>query len=139
MQRRFTQRIPTLSNLSYPERLARLNLEPLELRRLHFDLFYYYKILHNITPHNANDFFTFHRPPSNLRNTAPMMKRPVNCGKKYLSSFSFRSATCWNNLPESVHNCDPLNKFKNSVESLNLDAFLCGSSFAYSSNFDTRS
>ena len=30
----FTKRIPSLSNLSYPERLAALDLEPLELRRL---------------------------------------------------------------------------------------------------------
>ena len=34
VQKRFTKRVQPLSHLSYPERLAALNLEPLELRRL---------------------------------------------------------------------------------------------------------
>jgi len=41
-------RIPSLANLSYPERLAVLNLEPLELRRLKSDLVLYYKCLHDL-------------------------------------------------------------------------------------------
>ena len=41
VQRRFTKRIPSLHLLSYSERLAMLNLEPLELRRLRFDLVMY--------------------------------------------------------------------------------------------------
>jgi len=32
VQKNYTKRIPTLTNLSYPERLAALDLEPLELR-----------------------------------------------------------------------------------------------------------
>jgi len=38
IQRRFTKRFPSLSHLSYLERLRALELEPLELRRLKFDL-----------------------------------------------------------------------------------------------------
>ena len=34
VQKGFTKRIYSLSHLSYPERLAEINLEPLELRRL---------------------------------------------------------------------------------------------------------
>ena len=44
IQRNFSKRIPSLSSLSHPERLALLDLEPLELRRLRFDLIYYFKV-----------------------------------------------------------------------------------------------
>jgi hypothetical protein len=47
VQRRYTKRIPYLTSLSYPERLAALNLDTLELRRLRVDLITYYKILNN--------------------------------------------------------------------------------------------
>jgi len=45
VQRRFTKRLPTLKNLSYRERLKFLNIFSLELRRLHTDLFWCYKIV----------------------------------------------------------------------------------------------
>jgi len=38
IQRRFTKRVPSLSHLSYFPRLSALELEPLVLRRLKFDL-----------------------------------------------------------------------------------------------------
>ena len=45
VEKQFTQRMYSLSHLSYPERLAALNLEPLELRRLNNDLVMYLCIL----------------------------------------------------------------------------------------------
>jgi len=62
VQRRFTKRIPCLHNLPYLDRLKTINLESLELRRLHFDLFYYYKILHNLTDINPDNFFHLSQP-----------------------------------------------------------------------------
>ena len=44
IQRSFTKRIPSLSTLSYLQRLNELKLDTLEVRRLHQDLIYYYKI-----------------------------------------------------------------------------------------------
>jgi hypothetical protein len=41
VQRGFTKRVKAISNLSYIERLAIFNLEPLELRRLRYDLVQY--------------------------------------------------------------------------------------------------
>ena len=63
IQRKFTKRIPSIKHLSYLERLKIIELEPLELRRLHFDLIYYYKILHDLTPHNKDDFLLITIPP----------------------------------------------------------------------------
>ena len=58
VQRNFTYRIRLIKHLSYPERLAILNLELLELRRLKTDLLVYYKILNNLTPISPDDHFT---------------------------------------------------------------------------------
>ena len=38
VQRQFTKRMPGMSNLTYPQRLLKLNIESLEIRRLRFDL-----------------------------------------------------------------------------------------------------
>ena len=40
VQRNFTKNIPYLNHLSYHDRLAKIKLEALELRRLHFDLIF---------------------------------------------------------------------------------------------------
>jgi ribonuclease P/MRP protein subunit RPP40 len=45
VQRAFTKHVKAISKLPYIERLGIFNLEPLELRRLRYDLVQYYKIL----------------------------------------------------------------------------------------------
>ena len=49
VQRKFTNRLPELAKpeLSYPDRLTRLNLERLDLRRLKSDLVLVHKLLYN--------------------------------------------------------------------------------------------
>ena len=68
IQRSFTKRIPTLSHLSYLDRLKSRNLELLETRRLHFELIFYYKIINNLTPLSPFSLFQFYYPsPSRVR------------------------------------------------------------------------
>jgi len=57
VQRRFTKRLPGLQNLTYHQRLASLNLESLELRRLRNDLIFAYKIVFGLHNVNVSDFF----------------------------------------------------------------------------------
>jgi len=52
-----TKRLPGLDSLSYPNRLNRVNLHSLELRLLHMDLFYYYKMLFGLVDIQVTDFF----------------------------------------------------------------------------------
>ena len=59
VQRRFTKRVPGMKDLSYPQRLAKLKLDTLELRRLRTDLITMFKILHNVIDIDFNDFFHF--------------------------------------------------------------------------------
>ena len=60
IQRRAT-RIPTLSNLSYPERLDKLNLFSLSYRRRRGDLIQVYKIMHSIDHIRYQDLFEINR------------------------------------------------------------------------------
>jgi len=56
VQRRFTKRLPGLKHMSYNERLHYLGLSNLELRRLHLDLIYCYKIVFGVVDLNFSDF-----------------------------------------------------------------------------------
>jgi len=56
VQRRFTKRLPGLSNTSYSDRLAVLGLS-LQLRRLHQDLIYTYKIIFGLVDLDCLKFF----------------------------------------------------------------------------------
>ena len=57
VQRRFTKRLPGLQHLTYCQRLSRLQLESLELRRLRFDLVFTYKMVFGLIDVNLSDFF----------------------------------------------------------------------------------
>ncbi len=87
VQRRFTKRITSLSHLSYLERLSILNLEPLELRRLWFDLIQYYEIFNNLTALSPTDFFNIHQPKLSSRAPEAILMKPCNKPNYVLSSF----------------------------------------------------
>jgi len=57
VQRRFTKRLPGLSNTSYCDRSAVLSLRSLQLRRLHQDLIYTYKIIFGLVDLDCFKFF----------------------------------------------------------------------------------
>jgi len=57
VQRRFTKRLPGLSNASYSDRLSILGLRSLQLRRLHQDLIYTYKIIFGLVDLDCPKFF----------------------------------------------------------------------------------
>jgi hypothetical protein len=120
IQRRFTKRVPTLSHLSYLERLSALNLEPLELRRLKFDLILYYKILHNLTCIEPSSYFHLHYPPSSSRNPAPFLQKSSNFKQCLQSTFFFRQLDCWNSLPLSIKQLPSLLSFKRQIKSFDL-------------------
>ena len=59
VQRRFTKNLPDFRMYSYSERLHRLNLQSLELRRLLTDFVWCYKVVVGLVDINADDFFSF--------------------------------------------------------------------------------
>ena len=56
VQRKFTKRLPGLQQLPYCQRLARLQLESLELRRLRFELLFTYKLIFGLIDLDVSDF-----------------------------------------------------------------------------------
>ena len=121
--------IVAISNLSYFERLHILGLEPLELRRLRFDLIQYYKIINNLTSLNQSDYFTYHHPSAFSRKPEPFLIKPLNKPNYLLTSFFYRSVDCWNSLPWSVRQSSSLQAFKAKLSTLDLTFYLIGSAF----------
>jgi hypothetical protein len=123
VQRRFTKRIFSISQLSYSERLAVLGLDTLELRRLRSDLVLYYKIFHGLA-HLPRDHLPADLPPSNTRSGG---NRLATHGFSTLSvdnDFFSRCLSCWNFLPTRIVDSQSVAVFKNSLHSINLSAFL---------------
>jgi len=60
VQRKFTKPLPGYASLCYKERLSRLDLDSLKMRRLRHDLFYTYKNVFNLDSEAANDMFSVH-------------------------------------------------------------------------------
>jgi len=95
-------RIPSLANLSYHERLAALDLEPLELRRLKSDLVLYYKCLHDL--HSSE--YTVSNVSSQTRTGGNRLLRPLCSTKLYENNFFNRCVSCWNCLPHTLVNAN---------------------------------
>ena len=125
IQRSFIKRLPTLSHLSYLDRLKSLNLELLEIRRLRFELIFYYKIINNLTPLSPS-LFQFYYPPLSSRTVLPIIQKPRRASQKLSSTFGYRAIDAWNSLPTSVRTIDALNKFKSALKSIDLTKFLKG-------------
>jgi hypothetical protein len=129
VQRRFTKRVPSLKNFSYPERLGILGLEPLELRRLRCDLIQYFKIFNNLTSLNPADYFTVHQPSLSSRASSSILIKPFKQPNYVLSSFFYRAIDCWNSLPVILKQSKTLNVFRHNLKSVDLSFFLKGSAF----------
>ena len=87
VQRQFTKRITSISHLTYLERLSILELEPLELRRLRFDLIQYYKIFNNLTPLIYSNYFMCHQHSFSSRNPSSFIMKPSSIPNYLLTSF----------------------------------------------------
>ena len=111
--------------MSYNERMSHLKLERLEIRRIHNDIIYAFRILkHKIL--EPNDFYS--TPPhsttrSSHLNLLYLPKFKSDC-MKY--SFAVRSAKYYNYLPEKVKNSVSVQCLKNQLTSLNFSIFLKG-------------
>jgi hypothetical protein len=127
VQRNFTKRIPSLSSLPYTERLALLDLNLLELRRLRFDLIYYYKVLNNLTPFDPSEVFSVYTPSSWSRSDMSHSQKPIKGTNRLLSTFFFRSIDAWNALPAALRSSASLPVFKRHLKQFDLSAYLKGS------------
>ena len=120
VQRRFIKRLPTLKNLSYRERLKRLNIFSLELRRL--ICFGVIKLFFGLVYVNLDDLFVFSPFQYTRGHKFKLYKRQTNrCVRA--NFFSERVINCWNSLPHTV-DFGSFSKFKRSVKRVDFTDFL---------------
>ena len=100
----------------------RLNLPSLELRRLHLDLVFCYKIVFGIVHINSDDLFMFSTVAHTTGHGYKLYKpRCVSSVRR--NFFIERIINVWNFLPHAV-DFSSLSKFKRSLNRLDFSAFL---------------
>ena len=124
VQKQFTRRIPSLSALSYPERLAAMDLEPLELRRLKTDLILYYKCINNLVALPSDDYFCLSQRISQTRSGGNRIIRTSCNTNHFQNDFFNRCLSCWNYLPNEVVNASSLPCFKRLIANVDLSPFI---------------
>ena len=122
VQRNFTKRLPGLKNVSYADRLDRLNLITLELRRLHADLIMCYKIVSGNVDLNFDDFFKY-SPATVTRGHRYKLFVQRSDGIR-TTFFSQRVINVWNFLPAITVNFDSVRTFKHSLKCIDFKSFL---------------
>jgi hypothetical protein len=106
------------------------DLEPLEIRRLRYDMVQYYKILNNLTPLNPTDYFELHYPLTSARDPSPIIVKPTGFNNKVLSGcFFYRHVDCWNSIPSNIRSINSLALFKSAIRTVDFSDFLRGSAF----------
>ena len=125
VQRKFTRKLCQRTNITfsnYEERLAKLNLESLESRRIKRDLILLYKIIHNLVDIDTNTFFMFSSLGGyNLwRHQLHINRQPKTktlCREKF---FTHRVIKFWNDLPEEIVMSQTLSIFKSKLNKLSF-------------------
>ena len=120
VQRSFTKRLPGLQNLTYLQRLERLNLETLETRRLKADLILMYKIIFRHVDTELADSFEFSTYTSTRGHPYKLVipKFKTDCYKYF---FTCRLIHIWNDLNV---NFSSLISFRNSLSKNNLSKYI---------------
>jgi len=122
VQRRFTRRLKGMNSLSYGQRLNKLKLETLELRRLKFDLLFVFKILNGLVS-VSREVFNF-SAMLNLRGHNCKLVKPISHVNCRLHVFVSRIVDAWNVLPQNAINATNVNVFKSVVNDVNFNKFL---------------
>jgi Reverse transcriptase (RNA-dependent DNA polymerase)/Endonuclease-reverse transcriptase len=129
VQRNFTWRVFKrcgLPDASYNERLARLQLPSLELRRIHKDLIFCYKIVYGNIALNVSNFFAFANNAHTRGNSLKFFKKQF-CLDICKYFFSNRVVDIWNSLSTTCVLSKNVNCFKHNLMSYDFSVFLRGS------------
>jgi len=120
-QRWFTERIKGMSRMQYSERLACLNLDSLQIRRLKCDLLMCYKIIHNEVTILSDDYLMF---SDFTRTTGHCYK--LGCSRVTAHKYfcSNRITETWNALPSAVVEASSCNAFKRMLDCVDLRKFV---------------
>ena len=116
IQRSFTSKIASVSELHYWERLEKLNLMSLQRRRERYSIIVIYKILHKIIPNDLNiAFVTSER--RGIRVKIPSIQRDSKLKyiTQYDASFPVRASKLWNRIPANLTTKSSMESFKSGL------------------------
>ena len=111
VQRSFTAKIHTISNLSYWERLKRLEMYSVERRRERYLMIYVYKIIQGITPNFEGEKFMLQVETNARRGRfciVPSLntRAPARVTTMVEASLSVTGPKLFNSLPMDIRNCN---------------------------------
>ena len=115
VQKRATKLVSGLENISYQERLIRLNIPTLEYRRNRADMLQVFRIIKGIDNLKPETFFQFDTSKRTRGHSAKLVKPRVTTRLRQ-NSFSQRTINPWNALSEEVVSAETLNSFKDKLE-----------------------
>jgi hypothetical protein len=104
-------------------------MEPFELRRLRFDLIFYFKVLNHLTPFDPKDIFTIYTPAASKRSNSPYLQKPTKASTKLLHTLFYRNVDAWNALPVALRSVSSLSMFKSGLRNVDPSRYLKGSIF----------
>ena len=123
VQRRATKLIPSLTTMTYTERLQKLKLPTLVYRRTRGDMIETYKILNNYNE-DIMPIIKLNRSATRGNSLKMLKSRPKRDIRKF--SFTNRIVNIWNKLPDEVVNARNMLSFEKQ-----LDKFWANSEFKY--------
>ena len=127
VQKYFTRKLYCMQELVYLDRLAVLNLDSLEMRRLKLDLRMYYKIIHNDVALSADYYFHFDDRELNTRFYDPSnLLKPFLRTKLSEQNFFNRCIDAWNKIPVAIRNAHSFNVFKLALNTVDFTNFMVG-------------
>jgi hypothetical protein len=127
VQRTFTRKLfyfCHLSPYSYDERLAFLGMQRLELRRIHADLIFMFKLTHNLILSSLTNLICY----SSSRTRGHRYKLFICRTNKLVLSTCFinRVSPIWNALPDVCFDVDVLSAFKRKILNVDFTNFIKG-------------
>jgi hypothetical protein len=128
MQQTFTRKLFYICSLppaTYNESLRLLGLQRLELRRLHCDLFFMFKLPHGIINCHLKRAINY-APHSGLRGHGYKLLVPPAKKLVLSSHFISRTIPVRNFLPDYCFVPDSYNAFKSKIGNINLCKYLIG-------------
>ena len=120
VQRRFTKRFPGLGLCPYGVSLQRLNIQSLELHRLHNDLIWCYKIIFGLVDMDRCDFFTPCTIVATRRHRYKLYKKSTSGVRS--NFFCERVINVWNKLPSHM-NFSTISSLKCGISNNDFSAF----------------
>ena len=124
-QRLFTRRLPGMQGLTYSERLDRLSLQSLEVRRIISQLVMVYKIIHGLVDIPFDNLFKFTPYDCNRGHKYKLyLERPRLDIRKHF--FCLKIVHVWNDLPNEAVNQTSAKSFKNFISKLDFSSCISG-------------